>query len=522
MPVWSDKLVQEALRLILEAYFEPQFSDHSHGFRPERGCHTALREIYHQWVGTTWFIEGDIAQCFDKLNHEMILKTLSEHIEDGRFLNLIRELFDAGYMEEWTFHRTLSGVPQGGIISPILSNILLDKLDKYVETELIPQYTRGIKRRANPEYALLMTRSNQYRKRGNPEKAEVLKKQAQMLPSLDTNDPHYRRLKYVRYADDFLLGFTGPRSEAEEIKQKLRAFLQKELLLELSEEKTLITHARSETAKFLGYEVTTLQEDRKRTKTNQGIDRRSINGRIGLRVPENVIEAKCQKYKRKGKTIHRAELMNESDYTILMIYQSEYRGMVNYYHLAYNIHVLRKLRWTMEVSLVKTLAAKHRRSVPKTYEKYRAEFVVDGKTYKGLQVSIPRAEKKPLVATWGGIPLIRDMQATLDEQPMKVWTGRSELVQRLLANCCELCGSVEHIEMHHVRAMRDLHRYPGRTKPPWVVRMITIQRKTMPVCRTCHNDIHAGRPLTRQIIELTDVRTRQKRATTTMLESRMH
>jgi group II intron reverse transcriptase/maturase len=521
MPVWSDKLVQETLRLILEAYFEPLFSDHSHGFRPERGCHTALREIYHQWVGTTWYIEGDISQCFDKLNHEMILKILGEHIEDGRFLNLIRELFDAGYMEDWTLHRTLSGVPQGGIVSPILSNILLDKLDKYVETELIPQYTRGIKRRTNPEYALLMTRSNQYRKRGNPEKAEALKKQAQALPSVDTNDPHYRRLKYVRYADDFLLGFTGPRSEAEEIKQKLRAFLQKELLLELSAEKTLITHARSEAARFLGYEVTTLQEDRKRTKTTQGIDRRSINGRIGLRVPEHVIEEKCQKYKRKGKAIHRAELMNESDYTILTTYQSEYRGMVNYYRLAYNIHILRKLRWMMEISLVKTLAAKHKRSVPKTYEKYRAKLVVDGKAYKGLQVSIPRSEKQPLVATWGGIPLVRDMQATLDEQPMKVWTGRSELVRRLLANCCELCGSTEHIEMHHVRAMKDLHRYPGRTKPPWVVRMITIQRKTMPVCRTCHDDIHAGRPLRRQMIELADVRTRQKRATTMTLESRM-
>src|SRR2546428_3547762 len=134
MPVWSDKLVQEVIRLILEAYFEPQFNNHSHGFRPERGCHTALREVYHQWKGTTWFIEGDISQCFDKLSHELLLSLLSERIHDGRFINLMRELFDAGYMEEWTFNQTLSGVPQGGIVSSILSNILLAKLDKYVET----------------------------------------------------------------------------------------------------------------------------------------------------------------------------------------------------------------------------------------------------------------------------------------------------------------------------------------------------------------------------------------------------
>src|SRR5437588_4537355 len=175
MPVWSDKLVQEAIRLMLEAYYEPQFSEHSHGFRPERGCHTALREIYCNWHGTTWFIEGDISQCFDKLNHELLLKTLEEKIHDGRFINLMRELFDVGYMEDWTFNQTLSGVPQGGIVSPILSNILLNKLDKYVETILIPQYTKGNRRRANPEYARLINSSIEHRKRGDTAKAQALR-----------------------------------------------------------------------------------------------------------------------------------------------------------------------------------------------------------------------------------------------------------------------------------------------------------------------------------------------------------
>jgi group II intron reverse transcriptase/maturase len=209
MPVWSDKLVQEVLRSLLEAYFEPQFSDHSHGFRPERGCHTALREIYHTWHGTTWFIEGDISQCFDKLSHELLLDILKKHIHDERFIRFTRELFDAGYMEDWTYNETLSGVPQGGIVSPILSNILLNELDTFVETVLLPKYNKEAKRKPNSEYHKLMKQAWDLRKQGKVEKAEELRKQAQTLPSTETNDPNYRRLKYVRYADDFLRATRG-------------------------------------------------------------------------------------------------------------------------------------------------------------------------------------------------------------------------------------------------------------------------------------------------------------------------
>jgi group II intron reverse transcriptase/maturase len=520
MPVWSDKLVQEVIRLILEAYYDVQFSEHSHGFRPERGCHTALREIHATWPGTTWFIEGDISQCFDKLSHEMLLEILSEQIHDGRFINLMRELFDAGYMEDWTFNKTLSGVPQGGIVSPILSNILLDKLDKFVETVLIPQYTKGVRRKASAEYSNLIARAYKHRQRGNAEKAEQLKKLAQTIPSRDVNDPNYRRLKYVRYADDFLLGFVGPRSEAEEIKYQLRKFLQDELKLELSEEKTLITHARSEAARFLGYEVTVMQEDSKQSITKNGTDRRSVNGRIGLCVPKDVLETKCQRYMRKGKAIQRAELLHESDYTIIFIYQLVYRGIANYYRLAYNMHTLSKLKWVMDVSLTKTLANKYKVSVSQVREKYSAELAVNGKKYKGLQVSIPRQDKKPLIATWGGISLEWDARATLEDKMPTYYVGRSELVQRLLAEYCEYCGATEELEVHHVRAMKHLHEHPGRPKPEWVKRMIALKRKTMILCRTCHEDIHAGRTMRRQIIKLTEVKALQK-AKTLVLESRV-
>lgn len=202
MPVWSDKLVQEVLRLILEAYYEPKFSEHSHGFRSERGCHTALREIYRTWKGTTWFIEGDISQCFDKLSHELIIQKLGEDFQDGRFIKLVQELLDAGYMEDWTLTTQTSGVPQGGIASPILANILLDKLDKFVEETLIPKYTKGTRKRANQEYHSLLVQASKERKQGNMVQAEQLRRQAQKLPSINPKDPEYRRLRYVRYADD--------------------------------------------------------------------------------------------------------------------------------------------------------------------------------------------------------------------------------------------------------------------------------------------------------------------------------
>jgi group II intron reverse transcriptase/maturase len=513
MPVWSDKLVQEVIRLILEAYYEPQFSNRSHGFRPKRGCHTALQEIYRTWLGTAWFIEGDIAQCFDKLNHELLLETLSEQIHDGRFIKLMRELLDAGYMEDWTFNKTLSGVPQGGIVSPILSNSLLDKLDKFVETVLIPKYTKGATRGLNHEYNRLMNRSKYHRQRGNVEKAEGLRKQAQTLPSRDANDPEYRRLKYIRYADDFLLGFNGPKSEAEEIKQALRDFLQQELKLELSEEKTLLTHARSEAAKFLGYEVTIIQDDQKRFVSDEGRDRRSLNGKIGLRVPREVLETKCKSYMRNGHAIHRASLLQESDFTIITTYQLEFRGIVEYYRQAYNLASFQKLKWVMEYSLLKTLANKFQMPLPKVVKKDKAEKVIDDKKYKVLQVSIPRRDKKPLVATWGGVSLSWDSRATLEDQPLTVKRGNhSELVQRLLAGYCELCGATENVEVHHVRAMKDLHSYPGRENPEWVKRMIALKRKTMPLCRTCHEDVTNGRPLKRQTIELADVKKLQKQA----------
>jgi group II intron reverse transcriptase/maturase len=476
MPTWSDKLLQEVIRLILEAYYEPQFSAHSYGFRPGKGCHTALQEIYHRWVGTKWFIEGDIADCFGALHHEVLMSILAEKLHDNRFLRLIRHLLEAGYVEEWKFHRTLSGSPQGGIVSPILANIYLDKLDQFVNEKLLPDFNCGERRRANPEYVRLRERKQRMEKQGHHEEAVTLLRQMQQIPSLDPDDPNYRRLRYVRYADDTLFGFIGSKDEAEEIKHRLKVFLRNELKLELSEEKTLITHATTETAKFLGYEITVLRDDTKRDRRGH----RSINGQIGLKVPIAVVRKACKRYLWHDKPVHRKELTHNSVYDIVVQYQSEYRGLVQYYQMAYNLHQFHRLKWVMEQSLTKTLAHKLRISVCKVYDRYRATLCTEQGTTQGLRVVVDRAEdKKPLVAVWGGIPLRREMKAVLNDQPSRSYVSHSELVQRLKAEQCELCGSTKSVQVHHVRALKDL-RQPGRKeKPAWVKVMTARRRKTL-------------------------------------------
>lgn len=488
MPTWSDKLLQEVIRLILEAYYEPRFSNHSHGFRPQRGCHTALSRIYHGWKGTTWFIEGDISRCFDSLDHAVLMAVLQENMHDNRFLQLIRTLLDAGYVDNWTYSRTLSGTPQGGIVSPILANIYLDRLDTFVERELLPEYTRGAVRRRCPEYLALCHRVTRLRQHGATTEAAKLAQQLRHLPAMDPNDPQYRRLRYVRYADDFLLGFAGPRSEAECIRDRIGAFLRDELRLELSPTKTVITHGATQAARFLGYDITVLSSAAKHSKAGQ-----RLTGQIGLRVPAEVIKAKCQPYMRHGKPAHCAWHIHDSVFSIIAHYDSVYRGIAEYYRLAYNMHSLNKLRWVMQVSLTETLACKLRISTAEVYRRYRATIATPHGPRRVLEVHVPRDGKRPLVARWGGVSLRWRRKAVLYDAPQPVRnTARTELLERLLADRCELCGSTDNVQVHHVRHLRDLAR-PGRiTKTPWERRMIARRRRTLVVCHPCHWDIHRG------------------------------
>ena len=481
VPNWSDKLLQEVIRGVLTAYYEPQFSEASHGFRPGRGCHTTLQNIAHTWHGTKWFIEGDIRGCFDEIDHDKLLRIIGESIKDQRLLKLLREMLEAGYLEGWRYHQTYSGTPQGGIISPLLANIFMNELDKYVEEKLLPQYTKGEKRRRNPAYERLTGAMVRAKEQGDVERYKALEKQRKQLPSVDANDPNYRRLKYVRYADDFLLGFIGPKSEALEIKRKIGIFLET-LGLRMSEKKTLITHATTGRARFLGYDIYI-------AKSNE---RRAVNGMPRLSVPREIAKDWKTRYMRKGKPGHRPELADHSDYGIVMTYNLEFQGLVNYYALAHDVaRKLYPVKWVYMQSLVKTLANKHKRKVCWVYRRY---YRKSPQGVMAIMAEAPRNDRKPMTAWFGAQPIRHKKWAAVNDAKVQLLTRRNDVVKRLLAEKCELCDSTEQIEVHHIRKLSRLkRRYRGRTAPPeWVVRMIGLRRKTLVICAECHQTIHRG------------------------------
>ncbi len=449
-----------------------------------------MSEVVNHWTGVRWFVEGDIKGCFDNIDHEVMLSVLGEKLHDNRFLRLLKYLLNAGYMEDWKYGRTLSGTPQGGVVSPILANVYLDRLDKYVETVLIPAHTRGTKRSVNLTWNNLRRHAVKARKKGNHAEAAQLRQEAQRLPSSDPFDPNYRRLRYVRYADDFVMGFSGPKAEAGQIKESLETFLHDSLKLELSKEKTLITHATSQAAGFLGYELVNQQANDKLDRNG----RRKVNGRIGLRVPAKVIEQHRRAYMSNGKPADRPVLIHDDDYSIVSRYQAEFRGVVQYYLLALNVSHLKRLEWVMGQSLAKTLANKHKSTRRKIFRRHKSTVQTEHGERACLKVEYQRGEgKRPLVAQFGGIPLKRNRQAVLvDQQPQPYRFERSELIQRLLANECEMCGSTVDVQVHHVRALRDLNVKGQGEKPLWIQIMATRRRKTLVVCRPCHLNVHGG------------------------------
>ncbi len=373
------------------------------------------------------------------------------------------------------------------MVSPILSSIYLDKLDKFVEQELIPQYTRGASRILNPVYRETANRLRNARRRGDRADARELGKRLRELPSRDPMDPGYRRLKYIRYADDHLLGFTGSKAEAEQIKASLGTFLRETLGLELNQDKTLITHARSQPARFLGYDITVQHCN---TRVTRG--RRAANGIVALRVPPDVIKAKCAPYRQRGKPWHRSELQNLPDYDIVRVCGAEYRGVVNYYLLAQNVGWLSTLRWNAETSMLKTLAAKHKSSVAKMAARYKAKVVTGDGLRTCFEASLKRDGRKDLVARFGGITLRQDRRAVIqDPVPVPVHAPRKELIQRLLRRWCELCEQGATVTVHQVAGLRQLGT-PGTGQPAWAALMARRRRKTLIVCAACHDYIHAN------------------------------
>ena len=500
IPAFEDKLVQEVVRMILEAIYEGHFEATSHGFRPKRSCHTALLHIQKTFSGAKWFIEGDIKGFFDNIDHDVLVGILRERISDDRFIRLIRKFLKAGYVEDWTFHNTYSGMPQGGIVSPILANIYLDKLDKYVK-EYIRHFDMGTKRRPGKESNdLANERKRTVRKlkkvKDGTEKAalvarlKAIEQERAAFPSGDEMDGSYRRLKYIRYADDFILGVIGSKEDALRIKEDIKSFLSESLALELSEEKTLITHT-GKSAKFLGYEITVTRNNQRRDV--QGRLRRTYGKRVRLNVSMATLRDKLLEYGameiklRNGKEIWkpkcRSGLIFNDDLEILDRYNRETVGFCNYYLIANNCVVLHNFRYIMEYSMYKTFAGKYRSTVRKINKKYRLNKLFTVKyEQKGVIKSrtFYKTSFKRRTTAFNG---------SCDIEPYSIAdVSRTNLTDRLKAEKCELCGATGKLIMHHVRNLKDL-----KGKESWKRLMSARKRKTIALCPSCHRLRHLGK-----------------------------
>lgn len=495
LPVFTDKLIQEAIRMILEAIYEPIFSDYSHGFRPKRSCHTALAQIKKEFTGARWFIEGDIKGCFDNINHAILVEIINQKIKDARFLKLIRLFLKAGYMEDWKYHETYSGCPQGGIISPILANIYLNELDRHV-MKIKKEFDVATKARYTPEYTKLVglrkRLHNKIKNSNGIEREKLIEEYksatAQMLklPAKQCDD---KKIKYVRYADDFLIAVNGNRQDCEKIKQELTEFISTTLKMELSQEKTLITHSNTP-ACFLGYTVRVRRDQQIKPKGK--FKTRSMNNKVELNIP---FKDKVEKFlflngivnqrsdNGRLEPIHRPQLLNRTDLEIVTIYNAELRGICNFYGLASNFNKLIYFNYLMEYSCLKTLAGKHRSKVSKIRAMYK-----DGTGKWAIPYETKTGIKKMYFANYAdckGKKFTDIIPQTAKNYSHDVTT----LESRLKAKLCEVCGCTEsdRYEIHHVNKVKTL-----KGKSEWEKIMIAKRRKTIVVCHKCHMAIHHG------------------------------
>lgn len=501
IPSFDDKIVQEIIRMILEAIYEGTFCDSSHGFRPNRSCHTALAEIKCKFMGSKWFIEGDISSFFDTINHQILINLLRKKIEDERFIRLIWKFLKAGYMEDWKYYSTYSGCPQGGIISPILSNIYLNELDNYMK-EYKENFDKGKTRQRNSEYRKIERKLQNLRKElkgledGSEERKNViavikqLKEEQLKIPASNPMDESYKRLYYVRYCDDFIISVIGTKNDAKMIKNDIDKFLKNELDITLSKEKTLITHSNN-FARFLGYDIA-VSRNQAVKRFDNGMKRRPHNYQCNLFLPKDVWINKLKeldilKITKSGvwRPKPRPYLTIFSDIEILSIYNAEIRGLYNYYKLAKNVSVLNSFMYFMKYSMYMTFASKYKSSIHKILKKYQQNnlFTVMYDTSKG---------KKSMTLYDGGfrMDISTNKVENADKIPsVMIYKDRTELTQRLLANQCEWCDTKEsYMEVHHIRKLKDL-----KGKKFWEQQMIARRRKTMVLCRSCHRKLHAGK-----------------------------
>ena len=494
IPTFTDKLVQEVLRMILEAVYEPIFLDVSHGFRPKRSCHTALKQLRREFNGTRWFVEGDIKGCFDNINHAVLVGLLNNKIKDARITKLIYKFLKAGYLENWQYHKTYSGTPQGGIISPLLANIYLHELDKFVMKLKSEFDTPGVGQ-ITPEYRELHNEikrlSHRLTKVTGEEREMVLaeyKPKRQKLMTIPCTAQTDKKLKYVRYADDFLIAVKGNREDCQWTKSKLAEFIGDTLKMELSEDKTLITHS-SKCARFLGYDVRVRRSGKIKRGGPGHVKMRTLNGGVELLVPLNdkirqfVFTKGVAIQKKDGSMfpVHRKYLVGLTDLEIVSVYNAELRGICNYYGMASNFCKLHYFAYLMEYSCLKTLASKHKTSLSKIIDKFN-----DGTGKWGVPYETKLGNKRRYFANYADCKGKGSATDYISNAAVVYGYAVNTLENRLKAKVCELCGTTEsdHYEVHHINKLKNL-----KGKERWEIAMIAKHRKTLVVCRDCHRSI---------------------------------
>ena len=503
IPSPRDKIVQEVMKNIIEAIFEPTFSNHSHGFRPKRSCHTALEEV-SKWNGVNWAIEGDIKGFFDNVDHEKLAGMLKNRIKDQRIIDLFWKLVRAGYVEKGRMIDNSLGVPQGGLISPLLSNIYLDLLDKYVEILKIQYETPKGKRTTlvSPQYQK-MTRelkklTDQYELNPSTELIREIKALRLLRAKIPSRVGIGMRLRYVRYADDWIIGITGSKKVTMEIKNKIGIFLKESLGLDMSEEKTKITYLKQEEAKFLGTLISRIRSKEAKVvnkKTSDNVTKLRISQvRPKLKAPIKEILEKLEmkgfiKRNDRGEMIPSAmnKWINLEHRDILIRYNWVIRGYMNYYSFVDNYSRLggSVVNFMLVHSCAKTLALKYklrsRKEVFKKFGKYLTP--ADELT----QVS---AKKMPLrIEYQDSLAITRKFKINRVNDPMEVLNWGLRTSKGFLESPCWICGAEDNIQMHHLKHIRKMNE----TLAGFSKIMAQINRKQIPVCIKCHQKIHVGK-----------------------------
>nr|WPM94723.1 hypothetical protein [Ceratocystis fimbriata] len=477
-----DKIIQKAITMVLQAIWEPLFHDSSHGFRPNRSTHSALKEIFLKGDNYNWVIQGDITKCFDNIPHKSIRKAVSEHIGDMALLQLINKWLKAGRIIDKRLARHKEkGVPQGGVLSPLISNIVLHSLDEYM-ANYKNKFETGKLRKRNPEYAKLI-----YKRRvtKDPNIAAELTKKIRNTPSVISMDPNFKRIMYIRYADDFVVLTSSSKNEVIHIKNNIKDILKNKCGSELNDEKTTITNIR-QTFDFLGARI------RKPLNNNFLVNRKGSRIKVQTRMlvlaPIEELIDKLVKtgfaYKDKnGDVLPQAynALINMDHYSIITFYNSKINGLLNYYSFATNYNRLRFILWNLQASCAMTLGAKYKKSMRAIFSQF-GKNLVDPETDRGLNLPKNMKVRHNFNNKDTKVDPFKNLELT--------WSGK--LTETTFGKGCSICGSNTDLEMHHIRKVADV-RHKMRTGTSTYAEWIgATKRKQIPLCQYHHQMLHKG------------------------------